>query len=425
MIENILHYIWKYKKFNTVNLKTTARREIELVDVGTHNFNSGPDFLNALIKIDGQLWAGNVELHIRSTLWYLHGHDNDKAYDNVILHVVWEDDAQVQRMDKSVIPTLELKPYTPQDLISNYNKLIKGERNWINCEKDFSGIDDHIIDNWLDRLYHERLVSKCQHIDKLLASSQNDWEAVCFKCLATNFGLHINAEAFLSMANAIDFGIIRKIRSNLLSLEALFFGQSGLLEANYTSSYYDDLKREYRFLKKKFHLKNSHIAPPKFLRLRPINFPTIRLAHLAQLYHRETALFSIILNCRRKQDYYKLFSVNVSSYWTSHYNFNGRSRSQAKVLSKRYIDLIIINAIIPLKYSYSKMTGKPMNHELYDLINTIGYEINQTSQRFYQLKKLKKNAFFSQALLQLKNEYCDKNKCLECAIGNTLLNRNM
>ena len=425
MRENFLHYLWKYKKFNTLHLRTTTYQSIELIKVGEHNFNSGPDFLGSLIKIDGQLWAGNIEIHIKSSSWYLHNHDKDKAYDTVILHVVWEHDADVNRPDGSVIPTLELKQYISSQALTNYFRLFSDKHKWINCEKDFSSIDDLIISNWLERLYFERLERKCVEINSLLESSHNDWEAVLFKLIAKNFGLYINSEAFLSMAKSIDFSIIRKLQSNQLGLEAIFFGQSGLLERSYEGSYYNELNHEYNFVKRKFKLKNKHIIPVKFLRLRPGNFPTIRLSQLSQLYYQRRALFSEIMKTNAKNDYYNLFSVSVSPYWKTHYNFSKTSKSIEKKVSKSLIDLLIINTIIPLKFSFAKSQGKSINDNLLSLIGSINSEENKITKSFNSLKKISITALHSQSLLQLKNEYCDKNKCLQCAVGNALLNRNM
>ncbi|NND53016.1 MAG: DUF2851 family protein [Flavobacteriaceae bacterium] len=425
MRENFLHYLWKFKKFNTLHLFTTENKPIQLINVGTHNFNSGPDFLNALVKIDEQLWAGNIEIHIKSSDWFQHGHESDVAYNNVILHVVWEHDAAITRSDNSVIPTLELKSYIDAQVLSNYYRLFNGKRNWINCETDFASIDDMTLQNWLERLHWERLERKCKEIDQLLESTRNDWDTVCFKLMAKNFGLHINADAFLSVANSIDFAIVRKMRADRFKLEALFFGQAGLLEEALDLAYYNDLKNEYQFLRQKFRLNNAAVVPVKFLRLRPNNFPTIRLSQLANLYHGQDPLFSAILKSNTITEFYNLFQVGVSPFWRTHYSFQRKSRSVQKDLSKKFIDLIIINAIMPLKFSYERSLGKTFNSELLTLIKSIDYELNTTTRKFYQMKKISKTAMHSQALLQLKNEYCNKNKCLQCAIGNALLNRNM
>ena len=230
MQEDFLHYIWKLKKFDTSDLKTTNNEVVEIVSVGEHNQNSGPDFFNSQLKIGNQFWAGNVEIHIKSSDWFVHNHEIDSAYDNVILHVVWEHDTEVFRKDNTEISTIELKKYVSKTALENYQKLFSKSDTWINCENDFKSVDDFTISNWLERLYFERLERKSNEIEKLLKSSSNNWEAVLFKRLAKNFGLKVNGESFLSLANSIEFSIIRKQQSNLLSLEALLFGQAGFLE---------------------------------------------------------------------------------------------------------------------------------------------------------------------------------------------------
>ena len=421
MQEDFLHYIWKHKKFDSLKLKTFNGELISIVSVGQHNLNSGPDFFNGQLKIENQLWAGNVEIHIKSSDWFVHNHEIDKAYDNVILHVVWEHDSEIFRKDNTVIPTLELKSIVAQDTLQNYQKLFSKNRKWINCENDFAAVDNFVLHSWLERLYFERLERKSIEIESLLKQSAKNWEAVLFKLLAKNFGLKVNGDAFLSLANSLDFSVIRKTQSNLLSLEALFYGQFALLDSDVQEPYFLELKKEYHFLSNKFKLSHQGVLPLQFFRLRPPNFPTIRLSQLANLYHTQSNLFSQIINANTIEELYQLFLVSTSQFWETHYTFNKESRKSIKNTSKAFIDLLLINTIIPLKFSYAKHQGKDINDNLVMLMQQLKSEKNTIIEKYNSLKKVSTSALQSQALLQLKNEYCDKNKCLQCAIGNALI----
>ncbi len=420
MQEDFLHYIWKYKAFSAFSLKTTRGDVVAIKQLGQHNHNAGPDFFNAQIVIKDQLWAGNLEIHIKSSDWYVHHHEVDKAYDNVILHVVWEHDTEIFRKDNSEIPTLELKHYVDKSLIANYQKLMQS-KSWINCENSFPKVDDFLLNNWLERLYIERLEDKSEAIHQLLKTSNNDWEAVLFKMLLKNFGLKVNGEPFLSLANSIDFSVVRKVRNNIIDLEALLFGQANLLNDDIQDGYFIALKKSYSYLKQKFKLENQGVLPLQFFRLRPPNFPTIRLSQFAKLYTLEQNLFSKIIDLKTKKDCYDFFKIGVNDFWTTHYTFSKTSKSVKKQLTKSFIDLIIINTVIPLKFSYAKMHGKPVNDDLLQLMSQIEIEKNGIVSKFLDLKPIDKNALHSQALLQLKLHYCDKNKCLQCAVGNSLL----
>ena len=423
MKEDFLHYIWKHKKFKFNNLKTISGSELEIFTVGQHNFNSGPDFFNAKLKIANQLWAGNVEIHVKSSDWYLHNHEKDKAYDNVILHIVWEHDIEVFRKDNTVIPTLEMKSIIDVSMLKNYKALFDKDNKWINCENDFALTNDFIINNWLERLYFERLERKSETIKALLKASKNDWEAVFFKMLTKNFGLKVNGDSFFSLANSIAFSVVRKTQSNAQATEALLFGQAGLLDADLEDAYYLNLVREYQFLKQKFKVNNSQVLPVQFFRLRPSNFPTIRLSQLASLYCKYQNLFSKVIEINQIEDFYELFNVSASLFWETHYTFKNASKSSVKKLSKRFVDLLIINTILPIKFSYAKQKGEEVDTKIINLASTLASEKNNIIDKFNSLKQVSKSSLNSQAIIQLKTEYCDKNKCLQCAIGNSLINK--
>lgn len=422
MKEDFLHYIWKFQKLTGSHFYCVHGENLQIRHPGIHNFQSGPDFFNAQLIIDNQFWAGNVEIHLKSSDWYVHRHEEDSAYENVILHVVWEHDMEIYRADNSPIATLVLKPYTSSLILNNYNKLFSKHRKWINCEDDFPTVDEFVISNWLERLFIERLERKEFQIKKELQALKNHWEALLFRMLCKNFGLKINGESFLSLAHSIDFSIIQKA-TDIEQLEALFFGQVGLLNPEKQEAYYQNLRKEYAFLKHKYHLQNTSVIPPQFFRLRPPNFPTIRLAQLAALYIKFKNLFYQVIEAGSLEEFYQIFDLSASEYWDNHYNFEVSGAKRKKKLTKDFIHLLLINTIIPLKFIYARETGKDISEELLTLASSIPSEENSIIKKFNSIRKVSENAIHSQALIQLKTAYCDQNKCLDCAIGNHIIGR--
>ena len=419
MQEDFLHYLWRFKKFDFINLRTVDEKPVVLLDTGRANMNSGPDFFNSKLKIDDQLWAGNVEIHLKSSDWYLHNHQQDPAYDNVILHVVWEHDADIFRKDNSSLPVIELKDRVSRETLDNYRSLLLApNRKWVNCESEFPRFTDFEINNWLERIYLEKLQKKSELILGLLASSGNNWEGTLFKLLCKNFGLNINGTAFLSLAQSFDFKILQKINQDSQQLEALFFGQAGILDERREDSYYIELKKEYDYLIKKFKIKNSHVERPKFFRLRPDNFPNIRLSQLAILYSKTSHLFSGLLEAKDKKQIKSLVKVEPSLYWQRHYTFGNPHKPRKKGLSDSFIDLLIINTILPIKFCYLQKTGIGDFSEILNILQEIPSEENKLVQRFNSMRKnTAVNALQSQALIYLKQNYCDKNACLHCNLG--------
>lgn len=421
MKENLLHFVWKLKLFSTAQLKSANGEIIEIISAGAANLNAGPDFLNAKLVINNQLWAGNVEIHLNSSDWYAHNHETDENYDSVILHVVWENNVAVFRKTNEPIVTLELKNYISKELLDSYRQLFSKNKNWINCEKDIASIDSFILTNWIERLYVERLENKSAQIQNMVNKLNNNWEAALFVLLAKNFGLKINSEAFMNFANSFDFSIVRKISGNLVQLEALFFGQAGMLSKDYESEYYENLKREYNFLQAKFQLTPILKGQVQFFRLRPNNFPTIRLSQLAMVYHQHQNLFSKIMETEDIKEFYGLFDLATSDYWETHFTFGTSSKKIIKKITKPFVDLLLINTIIPLKFLYLKSLGKTDVSAALTIIANIKPEKNEIISKFNELHIKSKTAFETQALLQLKNEYCNKQLCLNCAVGKELL----
>lgn len=422
MKEDFLHYIWQNKKFDFSSLKTTQGESLTLVNVGHYLQQEGPDFFNAQLIIGNQKWAGNVEIHIKSSDWYLHKHEKDVNYDSVILHVVWEHDVDIYRKNNATIPVLELMKLVSQEEISKYNALVT-PKSWIFCEKDIATIKEIVLTNWQERLFFERLENKAIPFEILLKENHSDWEATLFCMLAKNFGLNINGQSFLELAKSIPFSILKKESFEVENLEALFFGKGQMLNDEKQDYYLIDLQKRWHFLSHKYQLEASHITPIQFFKLRPDNFPTIRLAQLAMLYHSKQTLFLELILAKTTGEIYKIFNNATSAYWASHYNFDSQSKIKSKTISNSFIDLIIINTIIPLKFLYAKANGKDSIEELIDLIQTVKPEKNSIIEKFDFFKIKSKNAFESQALLQLKNEYCSNKKCLQCEIGLTLLKK--
>lgn len=421
MKENLLHFIWKLQLFAYKKLQTIAQENIQIISPGLHNLNSGPDFFNAKVFINEQLWAGNVEIHVKSSDWYLHNHEINENYDSVVLHVVWEHDVDVYRKDNTLIPTVELKNYISLKVLDNYKALFNENKKWINCENSISLVDDFIKTHWLERLYFERLEQKSVFMGELLKVTNNNWEAVLFVMLAKNFGMKVNGDAFYSLATSFNFSIVRKLATNNLQLEALFFGQAGLLTKTCESVYFENLKEEYKFLKVKFKLNPISKGQVQFFRLRPNNFPTIRLSQLASLYHFHQNLFSKIMEIETIEDYYKLFEIETSPFWKTHYTFETESKKSLKKITKAFVDLILINTVIPLKFWYLKSLGKTDFSLLLAIMDKIKPEKNSVISKFESYKIKPENAFETQALLQLKNEYCSNQLCLECEFGKELL----
>jgi hypothetical protein len=422
MKEEFLHYLWKFKKFDTLNLKTFNGEEITIINVGQYLELAGPDFFNAQITIGNQKWAGNVEIHLKSSDWYVHHHERDEVYENVILHVVWEHDIEIFRKNNTEIPVLELKKYVDAADITNYQSLIS-PKSWIFCEKQLKEIDGFTINNWLERLFFERLERKSKPIFELLVQTNHDWEAVLFCLLAKNFGLNTNGEIFSKIAQSIPFSVIRKESFEIENLEALLLGSAGLLDSEKEDTYFKDLKFRYFYLLHKYQLEKGIVEPVQFFKHRPDNFPTIRLSQLANLYHCQQNLFSRIITATSAKAIYEIFEISASDYWQIHYQFDKESPKKKKKLSRSFVDLITINTIIPLQFAYAKSQAKEISEDLIQLLNELAPEKNAIMDKFNSFGIKSKNAFESQSLLQLKNEYCNKSRCLECAIGMELLKR--
>lgn len=420
MQEIFLHYLWQFQKLNTANLQTEQGNSLQVLRVGTHNTeNSGPDFFNAQLLIANQKWAGNVEIHLKSSDWYAHNHEHDENYDSVILHVVWEDDVAVFDNYNNLLETLVLRDYVAPELLKNYTTLLK-QKNWINCENEITQVSSFVISNWKEKLLIQRLHRKSIELDQFLLKNKNDWEELLFFMLVKNFGLKKNQDQFLQLARCITFKVFKKEMHNVLSLESLLFGQANLLEVDVEDDYLLKLKENYMYVKQKHQLANTLLSLD-FFRLRPISFPTLRLSQLAQLYHSNQNLFSKIIKAKSSAEVYDLFSVETTSYWQTHYTFGKTSNKKVKKLSRSFIDLLIINVIIPIQYTYKKKSGIDGFEAILKMYTEIKSENNSIIRGFENLRISADSAYDSQSLIELKNEFCLNNKCLQCEIGNHLL----
>lgn len=420
MTEDFLHYIWKFKMAGR-NFHTTEGEDLLIVKTGEHNHNAGPDFEGAQLRLGETLWAGNVEIHIRSSDWIRHRHQQDEAYNNIILHVVFEDDLVIKRRNGERMPTLVLKEVFPPDIYETYNYFLNNHL-WIPCAIRLAEVRDVVINDWLTALSVSRLERKAMDLENLLQYTGNDWNQAFFQALAATLGFRINKQPFELLARHTPVQCLEKHRDQLFQVEALLFGQAGLLDGRYREEYPKKLKKEYQHLKNKFSLKpvSGHLW--KFMRLRPNNFPTIRLAQLAMLIHLRSNLFSEIIE---NADYDRLigfFSVGVSDYWKDHYYFDRPSKNITKSISPSTVELIMINNVIPFFFVYGKLKGQQYyQDQAFALLESIPAESNSIIRNFIEFGIVPSSASQSQALLELKTNYCDQKKCLECRIGLDLI----
>lgn len=422
MQESFLHYIWQFQYFDKNDLRISSGEKLEVFSQGTLNGNSGPDFSNAKIKLAEMEWAGSVEIHVNSGSWYDHHHDADPAYENVVLHVVWAVDKEVLRTDGTPMPTLVLENRVDKSLIARYQNLLNNPSP-IPCEKLFPNVHEIIKHGMLDKALMERLEHKATQIIQLLEASNNDWEVVTYQLLARNFGFKVNYEPFFQLANSIRRTILLKHGDNLTQIEALLFGQAGFLDHGIKDDYHKTLKHEYHVLSAKYRLENQKIEKEqwKFLRLRPANFPTIRIAQFSALIHRHKNLFSRLID--PDSNIRLLFQVNTSPYWQSHYRFGRKTVRSISGMGEESIDNLIINTVAPLLVAYGRgQDDQYMVDRTVQLLQQVKAEKNRITKSWAELGFSVKNAFDSQALIELNNNYCLKRRCLACNIGVAILN---
>lgn len=420
-MELLLHYTWKHRLFPLKELVTTGGLPVEVIDPGLHNEDAGPDFFNAKLKIGEVMWVGNVELHQRSSEWYAHGHHTDRAYDNVVLHVSEEDDSPVRRSDGSLIPMLVLP--VPEQVKLNYASLLRGEK-YPPCYAVIPQLPRLTIHSFLSALQTERLTQKAELIEERRKRCGLNWEDAFFVTLARNFGFGVNGDAFEHWAGRIPLRAVDKHRDNLFQIEAIFLGQAGLLGEKKNDEYYCQMQHEYTYLSHKFGLAPMNASLWRFLRMRPFNFPHVRLAQLAALYQHSQGLLSRLLETATVDEACALFEVKPSDYWDTHYAFGQTSPRSGKRLSKTTRQLLVINTLAPFLYAYGHYKGEErLCLKAVEFLENIKSEDNRIT-RAWELCGIKvKSAADSQALIQLRRAYCDAHKCLCCRFGYEYLKR--
>ncbi len=420
-MEQLLHYVWKHKIFPLKELTTTTGQQLEIIDTGLANQNAGPDFFNAKIKLDGVLWVGNIEIHQSSSDWTKHGHHQDAAYDNVILHVASHIDSEVFRSTGKAIPQFILE--CPQHIRKNFKELSQTD-SYPPCYRIIPTLSSFMIHSWMSALQMERFEQKNAQLIERLRFHNGHWEDAFFMTLARNFGFGLNGDAFETWAKHINLRFVDKHRDNLFQVEAFFFGQAGILSNIDGDEYYLRLKHEYEYLAHKFELTPMDVTYWRFLRSRPNNFPHIRIAQLACLYHRSYGLLSLLLEKTSLEEIRNLLRGGTSEYWINHYTFGEYSSSRPKTLSDSSIDLLIINTIVPFLYAFGIHKGKEqLCIRATSLLEELKPENNYIIRMWDQCGLKVNHAGDSQALIQLKKEYCDKKKCLYCRIGYEFLKR--
>jgi len=421
--EDFLHYVWKFRLFDKTDLKTVDGETIEIYSAGIHNSDSGPDFHNARVKIGDTMWAGNVEVHVPSSDWHKHNHTNDGAYNNVILHVVYRDDEPVILPNGRRLPTLELQNRISPELYNRFHSLVYSNQTFIPCEGSIATVDEFTMRSWFTRVLIERLEKRSTTVISALNLNRGDWEETFYQFLAANFGFKTNALPFELLAKSLPQNILAKHKNNPMQIEALVFGQAGFLAGELIDEYPLTLQKEYNFLRKKYNLTPIENHLWKFLRMRPQNFPTIRLAQFAALVVRSNHLFSKILDIKDVKALRELFTdIPVNLYWEDHYRFNAPSKPSAKNIGQSSVDVLLLNTLALFLFSY----GKHLQLQYYidrslKLLENLPKEENNIIADFNVVGVSIKTAFESQALLELRNNYCIFKKCLQCGIGNKIL----
>jgi hypothetical protein len=421
--ERLLQFIWQFQHFNKNELTTTTGESIQVIFPGQFNSNQGPDFSEAKIRIENTLWIGAAELHIYTSDWQKHFHQHDKNYKNVILHIVWEnDDHTINTETTTNIPILELKTRVPKILLQRYEELMSSPA-FIPCEKSIPRIKDITLKSWKERLVAERLLRRAGKVEEYLKQNNHHWEETLWWLLARNYGIKVNAEAFEAIARSVPGQMIARHKTQVGQVEALLLGQAGLLNHRFRDDYPRLLKREYRFLKTKYRLSPIH-HPVHFLRMRPGNFPTVRLAQLAMLVHQSEHLFSRIKETDSISDIKRWLTVTASDYWHNHYRFDEISLPKPKKPGHDMIDNIIINTIVPVLFAYGKYHNEQKYRDrVIQWLEETPAEKNSITRGFAGAGIECRDAYDSQALIELKNQYCNNKRCLDCAVGNFLLKR--
>lgn len=424
-MEILLHYVWKHKMLPIRPLATTRGEAVEVIDPGLHNHGAGPDFFNAKLRVGGTMWIGNVEIHDKASDWFVHGHDKDKAYDGVVMHIVGQDDAVAVTTEGRAVPQMVLE--VPPEVAANYRELLSTD-HYPPCYAVIPRLDSMATHGWLSCLLTERLEQKTAAIRQRAELSGGDWEAALFITMSRNYGFGVNGDAFEAWARNVPLHSAAHHRDSLLQTEALFMGQAGLLDplsvpARYRDDalrddYFIKLSTEYRFLAHKFGLKPIDNVMWRFLRLRPQNFPHIRISQLANLYHARRCDLSHLRECASPEQLHAVLQTHVTPYWETHYAFGSESRRSRKALSPSSLNLLVVNTVVPVLFAYGRYRrDDALCSRAFDLMSLLPAENNHIVRLWQECGLTADSAADTQALIQLKREYCDKRDCLRCRIG--------
>ena len=420
-MEKLYQYLWKSRMFGR-RLVESGGAEVEVIDPGRLNTDSGPDFFNSKIRVGGTEWAGNVEIHVRASDWYRHGHDTDPAYDNIILHVVGLSDRKVRRGDGSVIPQVEIT--MPEDFFRMY-ALLSSEPSDVRCASRLHSVPALAVTDWMESLAIERVQRKSERVLEIYRNCGCDWEQTCFILLARGLGFGLNGEPFEMLARSIPLKVLHHHSDNPVQIQALLFGQAGMLDSSLHifDEYYQFLCREYYFLARKYGLRPMRGDLWKYARTRPQNFPHRRIAFLAKACEGGFSMFSRICGCSKKvEDARRLFEWKLDGYWHSHFSFDVEARLVADTLSNNSVTLLLINVVVPLLYASASVRGDAdQGEKALDILSELPGEENSITRQWRRLGIVAGNALRSQAIIQLQREYCEARKCLYCRFGHRLL----
>ncbi len=419
MDEAFLHFVWKFQKFHSQNLITATGEQLHIFQPGIHNHDSGPDFSESRIKIGDLEWSGHVEIHIKSSDWEHHGHSNDVAYDNVILHVVWQHDKEIARMNGSLIPTLELNKLVDQQLIIDYKNYLSQPED-ILCHAHLKNLPDLIWNTNLDAMLARRLEQKAERILKKAKELNYDWEELAYITLSRNFGFSLNAEAFERLADSLPLKFIHKHSDQPIQIQAMLFGQAGFLDG-INDDFQKELSTEYSFLKSKYQLDGFHRAHWKFGKMRPTNFPSVRLIQLSGILQKTTKLFSTFSELSSLRELKRIFQLDLSDYWSDHYDFGKPLKRGTNQIGIKSVENLIINSVVPIMAAYSIHTDQPgMMDKAITFLEQLPAEFNRYTRKFEQHGRTPSSAFDSQALITLYKDFCSRKKCLNCAVGTAI-----
>lgn len=415
-----MQYVWQHRLWVSHSMVTVDGRKVQIIDPGKLNSDAGPDFFNAKVKIDGEMWVGNVEIHVRASDWYRHNHDKDVAYDNVILHVVEKDDMLIRRSNGDIVPQLCM-PCSAQ-FREQYDKLVGCAASELPCSKEIESLPSIYITDMISNLGYERLYTKVARIEELLSRFSGDWNEVCYVLLARSLGFGVNSDAFERLAISTPLKILEKHSDSLTAIEAMLFGQSGLLDVAPSDGYVSTLRNEYNYYAHKFGLEQPKSLGWKMARMRPQNFPHRRIAILAAMIEGGFSYASEMMNAKNIDDVVRLFKLELTGYWSHRSSFNAASGGGVNGLSNNSISILIINAVVPVVYAYGKISGdENACNRAIEMLQSLHPEKNGIVELFTRAGIECKDAFTSQALIQLRREYCETRKCLYCRIGHRML----